>query len=390
MAKLLERIKGTVRAEICGIFPEAVLNACALGAIVFWDLESVDAYTLRLTVYEKELEKLRTAAAGAMCELKILDRRGGSRDRRLLRRRKWLLLSGALAAALLALSSLFIWEIDVRGCDKLSQGRVLRALEDCGVGLGTWWPGLSADLVRSRMLTELPELAWMTVNVSGSRAVVLLSERLEKPEIIQEDRPADILAGKTGIINRVSVLSGKPLAAKGQAVVRGETLVSGTVDSLTRPARQVRAQAEVLADTWYELTAVSPAKEELKTGEGRVSDRFALRLGKKRINFYLESGKRLDERDKIVYEYTLGIKGLFALPVTLIREEQVWPETAPAADSGRAEEMQRRLYASLRESIDGEIVSSGFSVSRSGELLQVTLRARCRENIAVCRELAAP
>ena len=230
----------------------------------------------------------------------------------------------------------------------------------------------------------------MTVNVSGSRAVVLLSERLEKPEIVQEDRPADIVAGKTGIINRVSVLSGKPLAAKGQAVVRGETLVSGTVDSLTRPARQVRAQAEVLADTWYELTAVSPAKEELKTGEGRVSDRFALRLGKKRINFYLESGKRLDERDKIVYEYTLGIKGLFALPVTLIREERVWPETASAADSGRAEEMQRRLYASLRESIDGEIVSSGFSVSRSGELLQVTLRARCRENIAVCRELAAP
>lgn len=386
MSKIYDRIKGTVRTEICGAFPETVLNACALNAIELWDLECVDPYTVRLTVHEAQLESLQSVASGSMCDLKVLSLRGGSRNKGFLLRRKWLLISAVLAAVLLFFSSLFIWEIDITGCDKLTEGQVLRALEDCGVTQGTYWPGVSTDLVRSRMLTRLPEIAWMTVNVSGSRAMVLISERQEKPEIYLESDASDIIAGKTGIISRMSVLNGKPLVVKGQAVTEGEILVSGFMDSITNAPRLVRAQADVMADTWYELTAVCPAQSETKTEEGFSYSRFALRFGKRRINFYFGGGKRLDEYDKIVYEYNLGLDGMFALPVTLVREKLTRWEESPA-ETGREQEMADRLYASLQEKIDGQIVSSSFTVSQSEGLIHVTLRAQCYENIARSVEL---
>ena len=109
---------------------------------------------------------------------------------------------------------------------------MLRALSDCGVSRGCFWPSLSADLVRSRMMTLLPQIGWMTVNVSGSRAIVLVSEREEKPEIYLESAAADIVAGRTGIVTQLSVLSGRPLVSPGQSVLEGETLVSGVMESL--------------------------------------------------------------------------------------------------------------------------------------------------------------
>ena len=388
MGKVLEHVKGTVRAELCGAFPEAALNTCALSAIELWSLECVDQYTVRVTLYEKQLKDFEAAAEKSMCQVTILDLSGGSKNRGFLRRRMWLLLSAVLAGLLLFLSSLFIWEIDIRGNDRLTEGQILRALEDCGVRQGSYWPGLSADLVRSRMLTQLPELAWMTVNVNGSRAVVLISERQEKPEIYQESRAVDIIAGKTGIISKMSVLNGKPLAEPGQSVIEGETLVTGLMDSITNAPRLVRARADVIADTWYELTAVCPNTMETKREKKSSISRFALRLGKRRINFYFGDGKHIDECDKIIYEYNLGIKGFFALPLTLVREELVrWEKSPEEAD--RVTEMEEKLYSFLEEGIEGAIVSSSFSVSGSEGLLRVTLRAQCLENIAAIAEIGS-
>lgn len=389
MGRILGRIKGTARVELSGAFPEAALNACALEALALWDMESLDRYSLRASLSERELDRLRAIAEKCGCELKVIAVSGGSRDRALLLRRRALLAFLLLTAALLLLSSLFIWEIELRGGGETDRSRVLRALADCGVEEGCFWPSLSADLVRSRVLSELPELAWMTVNVSGSRAVVLLVPRQEKPEIDAEGPPCDITAAREGIVRRLSVYAGSPLVSPGQTVSKGETLVGGLVESLANPPRLLRAQAEVTAETWYELTAARPLDFPLKTEEGRSYSRFALKIGKKRINFYFGSGKDIDECDKIVHEYNLGAEGLFALPVSLVREELI--RRAPGeGEEDCAAEMEARLYASLEERIEGEILSFAFSRHRDGAMLYVTLRARCLENIAQITEIAEP
>ena len=381
MGKIYEKLKGRLDVEVCGAYVEGLLNAAALSAIALWDVRCVDDCTVRLRMYETDYPALAALSEKCMCELKPIGLSGGSRDRKLLRRRVWLLVFLLLMGLLLFVSSLFIWEIEVVGNEQLTDGQVLRALSRCGVDSGTCRYSVSADLVRSQMLRELPELAWMTVNISGSRAVAVVMERQEKPEIYAESAPADIVAARTGIVRRLSVENGRPVVHGGQSVLAGETLVSAEMDSLSNGSKYVRARAQVLADTWRELSAVCPAREEVKQPNLISRSRFAVIFGKRRINLYFDSGKAIDECDKIIHEYKLGAEGLFALPVTLVREELRGYDTQlqPACDR---QEMERQLNRLLLADVKGQVLEKSFTAAGGEALYAVTLRCHCLEDIA--------
>ena len=116
MKRLERRIKGWRRVEICGAFPESVLNACAMQALELWELECAGDYALRFSVYEGSMAELEEIVKKCMCELRVIDSAGGSRNRLFIKNHMWLFISAVLILALLCLSTLFIWNIDVYGC----------------------------------------------------------------------------------------------------------------------------------------------------------------------------------------------------------------------------------------------------------------------------------
>lgn len=385
MRGLEKKIRGFCTVEVCGAITEALINACAANSVQLWNIEARDGCTIRLCVYEDELPLLKELARACMCEIAVLDAAGGRRLGAAMKRRAGLIAASLVGLALLVLSSFFIWDIDVYGCEELTEGAVLRALSECGVDCGRYWPTLSTDLVRADMLSRMPELAWMSVNVSGSRAVVLVAERAEKPEIYQESAGADIVASNTGVIERVSALSGRGVVGVGQSVTRGETLISGTMESISDPPRLVRAQGTVTARTWREWSAACPTQLQKKTPRGGVRRRVAVKFGKNRLNFYIGAGNTVDGCDKIVHNYKLGVKGLFALPVTLIVEE-LRPYKADGASTADIAGMGADLKAALMRAVDGQVISASLTAGESGGVTLVTLRAACIENIAAVKE----
>lgn len=386
MARISDWLRGTVRAELVGAFPAGILNALAGRGVELWDVESADGCTLRLTLYESGLPELEALAQRAGCEMRVLNRVGGTGGRRRVLRRPALLI-GLLAAALLLLtSSLFVWDVEVRGTKRLSRAQVLRVLEDCGLGVGSFWPGVNTELLRSDVMLKLPEIGWMTVNVCGSRAAAVIVEREEKPEMAGEEKPAELVASHGGLVRRVNVLEGSPRVKEGRLVAEGEVLVGAELPNLVNAPRLVRARGAVMADTWYELTALRPLREALKSPHGVPHSRFALVFGKKRVNLFVGSGKALDGCDKILQEYTLGIPGLFSTPIRLVRERFV-PYKLTGGTDWDASELGRRLYALLENRTEGQILSYSLTPGRTGELYALTLRAHCLENIAISRTI---
>ncbi len=372
---------GMLRMELCGSFPEGFLNRAAQEGYCLRRAREVDACTIRLSVYEEEAEALQSLAGRCGCSLTLLYPEGSSQKLRRIWRRRGLGLALSLAAGLLLLSSLFLWEIELCGNERVSDARLRRALARCGVEEGCFWPGLSADLVRSRMLLELPELGWMTVNISGSRAKVVVLEREESPEIYRQQEPRDLLASQGGLIRKLSVLNGKALVSRGQTVQKGDVLVSSQMESLQGETRLVAARAQVEADTVHKIAMACPAQWEAK-GEIRGRQlRFSLQFGKKRINLYGNSGNKEANCDKIRKEYKMGIEGLFALPLRLVREEWLFYERAEAA-MDRDAELCRQALERLRQEIDGEILSHRLESHEQGSLRILTLYVHCRENIA--------
>ena len=381
MSLLETEILGEIRAEVRGACPEKLLNAAALNGIELWDFEFVDNYCLRISFYESDLEQIRQIADKSMCEIEVEKRQGGMGLRRLAKRRAVLALLLLVTALLLTASSLFIWEIDVHGNEELSRGEILRALKECGIDYGTYWPSVSSDILRSEMMGRLPQIGWMAFNVNGSRAVLLIAERQEKPEIYNEKAAADIVAAKDAVIRKISVLNGKAVKVKGDAVMKGETVISGTMDSITAGSRYICARGQVLSDTWYELNAVTPRYEQGKEPSPELHRRFALVFGKNRINLYVGSGKAIDGCDKIIEEYKLGAEGLFAMPVKLVCEKFQRYSSRNKSCVSR-EKMEELLSKRIASQVRGEILQQSFTAAESDGLFILTLRAHCTEDIA--------
>lgn len=389
MKKEAFAVKGKCRVELNGAYPENLLNACALNGLEIWDMCCVDRYRLSFLVYENDVETLKKLAEKSMCDITVQAVSGGSRLKGFVKRHMVLFIGLAIVLLLLVLSGFFIWDMEVYGNEKLTDGEILRVLSECGVDCGSFWPGVDKELLRSEVLLKLPELAWMTVNVNSSRASVVVSERIEKPEIYVESESADLVAKKTGIIKSISALNGKVLVTEGNSVTEGEVLISGLMDSITAQPRLVRAQGQVMAETWYELHSVSPGELAAKKPASGSRRRVALKFGDKRLNFYLGGRKTVDGCDKIIDNYIIGVEGVFALPVTLVVEKIIPYRTEGSVkpDTGA---MSQRLYESLEKSVDGEVLShSAVSGSREG-LEIVSLRASCLENIAELCEYKTP
>ena len=383
--RLSEILRGSVRVEVSGAAPQRLLNAMSEADMPFWDAVPQDAFTICLGLYSRDLRDAKALASRCQCELKLLRESGAPVVKRRLRRRVALLVTAVCCFALLAASSLFVWDIRVEGNEQVSTGEILRALAGCGVEPGAFWPGWSSDEIRNSVILDIPELAWLGVSVDSSRAVIRVRERTEAPELVNSEGMGSVTARTTGIIDSMRVYQGAPLVAVGDAVVVGETLVSGEMPSEVGDTRYVRASAEIRARTWYEMSASAPLEYSgLEQSDCRT--RWALVIGDKRINFYLGSSQTPTGCGKIITEYPLAWEGVFTLPVTLVREQTLEYDSAAAAED--EEELSGRLEAVLRSTLErelsgrGEILDAQFTSSASDGRFVVTMRAECMEDIA--------
>lgn len=385
MRKLYDLARGTVRLKVSGAQPERILNFCAEKGIEFWDASPCEDFSVSLSAFSSDCAAIMSQSGKNGLEIELLSEKGGRKLASSVKRRAVFVVLAVVSVTLASVSSLFLWNIEIEGNDKLSDAQILRALSDCGVDYGVFWPSLSSDEVRSRVVAEMPEIAWLSLNVRSSRAHIVVHERVDKPEIVNEKAPCDIVAAKSGVIKRMSVLEGESAAVPGSAVAEGDVLVRGLMSSETGDERHVHSMAQVIADTWYEISAQTPLTEDRKTEKVHTDTAFSLIIGKKRINFFSDSRNKYTSCDKINKLRYISLGDVFTLPLGYAIESTTQYETkaVPIDEKESVEHMKADLRSELQRRIgDGQIVSEEYSVSKTEGLLTVTLRAQCTENIA--------
>lgn len=387
---LLNAVPGWTECRVTGVEPAAFLNRCAAEGLALLSARAEGEYSLRVTLQPRQLRRARAAAAHSRCELTVLRAGGGPRFAAVLLRRAALVLGLLAMFGVLAWSRLFIWEITVTGNETVPTARILDALRECGVDTGKSWLGITSDNLRSELLIELPELAWATVNIHGSRAEAIVRERTPKPPIWRAGDPFDLLADKTGFVTEVQVWNGTALVKPGSAVVPGDILIAGEARSAYAGTRQTHAAGKVTAQTYYELIAQAPLTAQNRTYTGAVHSRYALLIGKNRYNFYKSSSISPESCVTITSVRNLGIPGLFSLPVSFLRETAREYEIKEASHDRLAlrRELEEALHARLLAALGpgARIESERFSAIERGGKLTVTLRAQCLEQIGTERE----
>ena len=390
MYRLIRALGCVDHLEIVCPGVEAFLSRCARQNIPFWNVKKHDAVTLTLSAPDRETRAIRDLCRRCGGQMRILRRTGAGARVRSLRRRGALLAGLLLFCALVRIASLHIWQMEVLGNESVSDARILEELKDLGVGIGTFTFAVDSEALSRGMLTRIPELSWFAVNVAGSKAQVLVRERVSKPELYDPAEPKMVVAEKSGVIERIITLAGTKRLDRGSTVLAGEVIVSGVVEPLPGGRELVHASAQVYARTWYELSAEMPLQTVTKRSTGRKKTRYGLIVAGKRINFSPSSGIAWPCYDKIIVEEPLRLTDSSVLPVTLCREiyTEYEPVQASVDEAAARQMLMRDLTDRLTGLTDGaEIRTLDWQEQSAGGLLRVTLRAECLEQIAGERDM---
>ena len=312
-------LAGIVRLELTSAEKYATLRQISDAGIEVTSVETCGELSVRFNVSRCCLRRVQEMAGRNGERLIILERKGLFWPLLILLHRPTLII-GLLCMLLLALGVpgrvLFV---EVEGNENIPSAKILEAAEEAGIRFGAFRRAARSEKMKNELLGDLPELQWAGVNTYGCRAVISVRERAIAAQSPAPPAVSNLVASCDGVITSCTVMRGQGLCGVGQAVQKGQVLISGYVDhGLVVTA--TRAEGEIFAQTQHELTTVTPS-ETVRRGDFTLQHRnFSLIIGKKRINFMKGSGIYDGTCVKMYSEYCLTLPGGYCLPVVLVKE----------------------------------------------------------------------
>lgn len=355
--------QGMVRLELTSADPAGALMHMAESGIEAYDvLQKADDISITFSVLRTDIKRLEALARKKGHLIRYLGRVGIYWTLRSFLRRPVLV----LGAVFLIVLSLYlpgrIFFVQVEGNRAVPTRLILEKCQQSGVCFGASRRQLRSEAIKNQLLAAIPQLQWAGVNTHGCVAVVTVRERAEQGPNAATNYPvSSIVALRDGVITRCTVTKGTQICTVGQAVRAGQVLVSGYTDcGICIQAGP--SEGEIYAQTERSVRSVIPLQRQNQTAKGAEDKKYALIIGKKRINFYKGSGISGTTCDKMYEEYYITLPGGFALPVSIMVETVRYCETAETEWSEEAalsasDEFHRRYLKSIMAAgsiLDGE------------------------------------
>lgn len=317
-----KEMNGSYLVEIVSASIPDMLTAVARSQIELWDVHYIDELTLRTRIGREQYEELEKLLGKRGEHCRISGRRGFYwRFRGLLKRPVLLVGLLVLLVASLYLPTRVLF-VQVEGNEKVSTYQILEHAETCGIRMGASRSAVRSEKMKNSLLMRIPELKWAGINTKGCSAVISVTEREIPIETEISVVPRRIVAERDGVIESITTTKGTARCAVGQAVTKGQVLVSPYADcGISIKLTQVEAEIMALTNRKLLLKIQQPTACFGTESEEHTS--LSLLIGKKQIKIYNGSGNYGGICDKIYKEKYLTLPGGFQIPVALVVETTV-------------------------------------------------------------------
>jgi len=281
--KLWNFFRGYVIITIEGFALERFINYAITQGIYLWDIIRIEPMLLEAKVSLKGYKELRAIIKKTGCKIKIKARVGYPFFMHKIRQRKAFAAGLFIALFLIFTSSSFIWSIEIKGNTGISEQKIKERLYELGLFQGAFKYDLNIPEIENHMMMQLEELAWIGIELKGTKAIVEIAEKVKPPQNISTDIPCDIVATQKGIITKVIAKNGDALVKEGDIVKEGQILITGKIEREELDTRYVHALGEVFAKTYYEEDDEISLIQSKKVKTGNRFVRRIIRIGKNQI-----------------------------------------------------------------------------------------------------------
>ena len=252
-------IFGYVSFTARGGFPERFLNLCSLNRIVLWGLKNNGGVIFACTDCAS-YKKIRSVARKSGMRIRIKRKHGLPFFLEKHKRRAGILAGLFICIAVIIILSTRIWSIDVIGNINVPSEKIIGVFEELGVRKGVSGAKIDIKSTEFAALQKLDGLSWLNINISGSKALIEVREAVESPQIDEDETPADLVAARDGIITIIRPFNGTAEQKVGNAVVKGDLLISGIEENGDLTVSFCKAKGYVVARTNRSVKYVQPTK----------------------------------------------------------------------------------------------------------------------------------
>lgn len=315
--RLWNYIRGYVIIMIEGYFPEKFINICMRRSIFLWDINRTKSCVINAKIGIKDYKKIRTVAKKSRCRVSILAKKGLPILLNKYKRRKAFVVGCFIFIGMICVLSSFIWSVEIFGNSKVPTETIIQSLNKVGLKTGSWKPIIATEKLSSLMLIRLNELSWINIDITGTRAIVKVVERVMPPKITEKNVPCNIVASKDGVIISVFAKEGTPVFVEGDTVKKGDLLIAGLVESADKNVRFVHAMGSVKARTWYEESVSVPLQRKKVVRTGQENNKYSLKLFNNIISFGInKSPYEFFDSSKQIKQLSIGKN--YILPFSII------------------------------------------------------------------------
>ncbi|MEW6182889.1 MAG: sporulation protein YqfD [Bacillota bacterium] len=396
--RFISYLRGYVSLVVEGRALERFINMAVSRGIKFWDVARLDKERLILRVRLGAVGSLRHIARRTACSFKVTEKMGLPFMIWSMRKRKALYGGALFFFAVLYFLSSFVWSVEVHGAKRTDPAVVRRVAAEAGLKTGTLRYRVRETEVEQLIMEKLPDIAWVGVDVQGSKARVTIAEK--KLPVRFPTTPAHVVARKTGLVKELLVLEGQPLVSEGDTVIAGQVLISGVVvpeevgesGTVPGPPVYVRAKGLVRARVWYQGYGEAALLEK-GSRDGKVARTLFIKTGEREIR--LVGPRQPPFRSFKVRKTSKRPMQWrnFGVPVELIIKEYVElvPYETRRSRAQARELAEKRARSAVSSSLPGQrlILRQNVEEIRTAQpegLVRVRLKAEVLEEIGVVKD----
>lgn len=325
----------SVRFSALGGRYEKFVTLCGQSGIPLRDIQP-EPGGVSAVVPVRYYRKAAKAAKSCRTKLQTEKRKGIYFQLRRFKGRWGLILAPAVFCVSAALMGRMVWSVHWLGVELAQRPAVRQALYSMDICEGSILTPQKIRNCEKQLLTQLPELGWLSLNFGNGRLVIEAAPFRKQPEIEPND-PVNLVAKADGKILSMTVEEGIQQKRPGQTVAEGEVMVRAGREDRNGNLIRTHAKGTAIAQVQKTYEARQPIEiaAELPAGKPHVS-RY-LHIAGKTVPLQ-RNGQEAPADAKAVF-HPVEVWG-FALPATL--EEKVWLEKSTKVEQLSEQAAQER------------------------------------------------
>lgn len=302
---------------------EKVLQACINNGYPVWDVIREGKSVHRISIYRQHVTYMTNLIEYHEMKISKIKNKGGFQFLHYIKRKRTLFIALFICTTLLFLLMNTAWKIEVNGVSTDLEDKIKTQLADKGLYQGAWIKRLPPlEMIQEDLLHEVPELLYVGIRKQGVfYHIEAIEKKIEKP--LQTSHAKQLVAKKSGIIEKMFISSGQSLVERNEFVEKGDILVSNEIETSESDEKKQRktvpVKGKVYANTWYDIEVSVPLGSTHQRLTGEKTKKYRLQF--KNYSFPIWGFGKPKFKQNMIHEDSKALQlWQWRLPISIIEE----------------------------------------------------------------------